>query len=115
MLNGGPINSGPLNGLGSQASGSGAPQPIVPGLAFRWQLQVMVGNVDMSSRLSGQVTVDRERGAAGVASFTLQLTVGAVLPMDWVGRVVTIDYVTTALGITTATELVTSEVDAVLL
>jgi allophanate hydrolase subunit 1 len=102
MLNGGPINSGPVNGLGSQASGSGVTQPIVPGLAFRWQLRVMVGDVDMSSRLSGQVTVDRERGAAGVASFTLQLTAGAVLPMDWVGRVVTIDYETTSSGVSTA-------------
>lgn len=101
MLNGSPLNAGPLNAAGS---GSGAvvdPQPIVPGYAFRWALRVLVGGADFTARLSGQVEVDRERGAAGVATFTLQMLPGAILPMAWVGREVTIDYITTTVGVTT--------------
>lgn len=102
LINGTPLNSGALNSLGG-ASAPPDPQPIVPGRAYRWRLVVVVGGLDMSARLTGTVSVDRERGAAGVASFTLQLEPGPVLPMDWVGRTVTVDYMTTALGQTTQT------------
>ncbi|WP_019360512.1 hypothetical protein [Pseudomonas asplenii] len=100
LINGAPINSASLNST-SGGESSVEPQPIVPGRAFRWRLVVLVNSVDMSARLSGQVSIDRERGAAGIASFTLHLQPGPVLPMDWVGRTVSIDYLTTTLGVTT--------------
>lgn len=99
LLNGTPLNAGPLNG-GGYGIVVKDPQPIVPGNAFRWALRVLVGGIDFTARLTGQVEVDRERGAAGVASFTLQMLPGPVLPMDWVGREVSVDYLTTTLGVT---------------
>jgi hypothetical protein len=62
---------------------------------------VLVGGVDMSARLTGNVSIDRERGAAGVASFVLQLAAGAVLPSEWVGRTVQVYYLSTAQGVST--------------
>ena len=100
MLNGAPLNAAPLNGFSGSSTPAIIPQPIVPGLAFRWKVRVTVAGVDMSARLTGQIEVDRERGAAGVASFTLNMPPGQVLPMDWVGREVKIDYITTAGGVT---------------
>lgn len=107
LLNGSPLALHILDGFGAAVV---AAQPIVPGRAYRWRLAVLVGGLDMSSRLTGSVTTDRERGAAGVASFTLQMAPGPVLPMDWVGRPVSIDYITTALGQTTQTRRYTGRV-----
>lgn len=117
MLNGSPLNSGPLNSGNSSASAVD-PKPIVPGYAFRWALRVLVGGVDFTARLTGQVDVDRERGAAGAANFTLQMLQGSILPMDWVGREVSIDYITTAVGVTTEKRrytgrIVTTEWDSI--
>lgn len=117
MLNGSPLNSGPLNS-GSSSASVVEPQPIVPGYAFRWALRVLVGGVDFTARLTGQVDVDRERGAAGAANFTLQMLQGSILPMDWVGREVSIDYITTAGGVTTEKRryngrIVTTEWDSI--
>jgi hypothetical protein len=117
MLNGSPLNSGPLNS-GSSSATVVDPQPIVPGYAFRWALRVLVGGVDFTARLTGQVDVDRERGAAGAANFTLQMLQGSILPMDWVGREVSIDYITTAVGVTTEKRrytgrIVTTEWDSI--
>ncbi|MFZ3184959.1 MAG: hypothetical protein WA173_12560 [Pseudomonas sp.] len=95
LLNGSPLNSIPLNGLAGIAT---PPTPIARGLAFRWRLQVLVGGVDVSARLTGSVSVDRERGAAGVASLVLQLEPGPVLPSEWVGRTVVIYYLSTYLS-----------------
>lgn len=99
MLNGGPLGAIALNAL----FGSGAPDSheIVPGSAFRWRVRVDVDGEDVSPRLTGQIQVDRERGAAGLSSFTLQMLPGPVLPMDWVGREVTVEYFSTAQGVTT--------------
>lgn len=99
LINGAPLNAVPLNGLSGASQAE--PQPIIPGRAYRWRVRVAVGGLDFSSRLSGTVEVDRERGAAGLAAFSLQLPPGPVLPMDWVGRMVTVDYISTALGVTT--------------
>jgi hypothetical protein len=116
ILNGSPLGLHVLDGFGAAAV---VAQPIEPGRAYRWTLAVLVAGVDMSARLTGTVSTDRERGAAGVASFTLQLAPGPVLPMDWVGRPVTIDYITTALGQTTQTRrysgrVITTEWDPLL-
>lgn len=99
LLNGAALNSTSLNGLDGPAT-----LPVIPiaqGLAFRWRLRVLVGGVDMSARLTGSVSIDRERGAAGVASFVLQLAAGPVLPLEWIGRPVQVFYLSTAQGVTT--------------
>lgn len=102
LLNGAPLNSTALNGIGGAPVAPVIPAvPIAQGLAFRWRLRVIVGGVDMSARLTGSVSVDRERGAAGVASFVLQLAAGPVLPSEWVGRTVQVFYLSTAQGVTT--------------
>jgi hypothetical protein len=102
LLNGASLNSTPLNGLGAAALVPVVPAvPITQGLAFRWRLRVVVGGVDLSARLTGGVSTDRERGGAGVASFVLQLAPGAVLPSEWVGRPVAVYFISSAQGITT--------------
>lgn len=104
LLNGAALNSIPLNGLASSAAAPVVPAvPIAQGLAFRWRLRVMVGDVDMSARLTGGVTIDRERSAAGVANFVLQLAPGPVLPSEWIGRTVQVYYLSVAQGVTTET------------
>lgn len=99
MLNGSPLNSGPLNGV---AGSSAKPEYIVRGQSFVWALRLLVGGVNLSSQLTGTVTVDREEGAAGIAGFDLYIAPGeAVVPPDWKGRAVTIDYISTTQGATT--------------
>ena len=98
QFNGSPLNALPLNGLARAVAAS---VPIVKVVAARWKLVVVVGGVDLSARLTGTVTVDRERGAAGVAELVLQLLPGPVVPSDWIGRTVTIVYASAAQGVTT--------------
>lgn len=97
QLNGSPLNSLPLNSIGY---GEVEPTPIVGGRAFRWALKLLVNGVDMTAQLTGQVSVDREEGAAGTASFTLHLPSGTVNPDSWRGQVVSIDYISTSAGLT---------------
>jgi hypothetical protein len=111
LLNGAALNSTPLNGIGGSAPVPVIPAvPIAQGLAFRWRLRVLVGGVDMSARLTGGISDDRERGAAGVASFVLQLAAGPVLPSEWVGRTVEVYYLSTAQGVTTESRRYTGRV-----
>lgn len=90
MINGSPLNSVPLGSAGGPAA---TPQPVNGGNSFRWRLVVLVDGVDWSERLTGEVEVDREEGAAGVAQFSLCLPEGPVLPAAWKGRSVVIDFV----------------------
>ena len=98
MINGAPINSGPINGL---AGGSVTPPDIVAsGIAYVWRLRVLVDGEDVSAQLVGSVDVDREEGSAAVAGFSLYLPPGPVVPTDWVGLPVSIDFIWTEQGIT---------------
>ncbi|MCS9127755.1 hypothetical protein N1E90_15160 [Pseudomonas aeruginosa] len=96
MLNGGPLNSDALNSA-AQSVVPG-PEPIIPGYAFTWRAIVRVGDDDVTPLLTGEIEVDREEGAAGVASFSIYLGDGPVVPTDWIGRTVTIDYATETAG-----------------
>ncbi|MBU1282702.1 MAG: hypothetical protein KJ989_12945 [Gammaproteobacteria bacterium] len=100
LLNGGPLNGAPLNGA-IASSAEAEPEYIVAGISYLWSLRVVVGGVDMSAQLTGGADVDREEGAAGVAGFQLYLPAGPVVPSEWVGRTVTIDYISTKEGVTT--------------
>ncbi|MDF5987318.1 hypothetical protein P4131_23210 [Pseudomonas aeruginosa] len=96
MLNRGPLNSAALNSVGH--SSVPGPEPIIPGFAFRWRAIVRVGDVDVTPLLTGEIEIDREEGAAGVASFSIYLGDAPVVPADWIGRTVTIDYATETAG-----------------
>lgn len=89
FINGYPLNSAPLNAAPMIASG---PEPAGRAPDFRWRLVLAVGGVDWSHRLTGDVDVDREENAAGVATFTLCLPPGPVVPGAWKGKTVTLDF-----------------------
>jgi hypothetical protein len=59
---------------------------------------LVIGGVDFSAQLTGSVSVDREEGAAGLATVTIFLPPGPVVPTDWIGRSVTLDYVSDQAG-----------------
>jgi len=108
MLNGSPLNSGPLNSL---PGGAAEPEYVVRGQSFAWALRVLVAGTDVTAQLTGTVTVDREEGAAGIAGFDLFIAPGTpVAPPDWKGRAVTIDYISTAKGETTETRRYTGSI-----
>lgn len=109
MLNASPLNAVPLNGV----AGSSAVEPeyIVRGQSFVWALRLFVGGVNLTAQLTGTVTVDREEGAAGIAGFDLFIAPGvAVVPPDWKGRAVTIDYISTSQGATTEARRYTGQI-----
>ncbi|MBU1330869.1 MAG: hypothetical protein KKG30_00725 [Gammaproteobacteria bacterium] len=91
MINGASINGATLNG----GTAGNAPQPVVVGgeQAIVWRARVRVNGEDWTARLVGEVAVDREEGAAGVAEFALCLPAGPVTPNAWRGREVTADYI----------------------
>ncbi|WP_462382319.1 hypothetical protein [Pseudomonas sp. Marseille-QA0892] len=91
LINGYPLGSVPLAGLAGEESVD--PVPVIPNASFTWRPVVTVAGVDWSTRLAGIVEVDREEGAAGVASFALCMPPGPVTPTDWKGRAVTIELV----------------------
>jgi len=86
-LNGSMLNGAALNGSGALRT----PQQAVAGFAYVWSLRVRVGGEDVTASLVGSVDIDREEGAAGLASFTLHVPT-AITPTDWRGRTVSIDY-----------------------
>lgn len=108
MLNASPLNAVPLNGLASAAA---EPEYIVRGQSFVWALRVLVDGVNRTAQLTGTVTVDREEGAAGIAGFDLFIAPGvAVVPPDWKGRPVSIDYISTSQGATTEARRYTGQI-----
>ncbi|WP_447590182.1 hypothetical protein [Aquipseudomonas campi] len=95
LLNSAPLNTVPINATPGQGV---EPTPVVAVPAFHWSLRLIVGDEDWTARLVGRPEVDREEGAAGVCSFELCLPPGPVYPLDWKGRPVTLDYLTTLNG-----------------
>ena len=102
MLNGEELNSVTLN-EGAAAPGNSEPHPdpdplpIVPGHAYYWRLELLVGDDDRSDWLYGKPSTDRERGAAGLCDFTLHIPEdqGAYDPQTWRGKRVRLNYVST--------------------
>ena len=98
MLNGSPLNSIPL-GAGLRRRGA-APEYIVRGISYLWRLRLLVGGTDVSAQIAGGADGDREEGAAGLAGFAIHLATGPVVPTDWIGREVALDYLSTSAGVT---------------
>lgn len=85
-----PLASGPLAvALGSTYE----PVYVVRGQAFNWRVRLLVDGVDLTSQVTGMIDVDLEEGAAGVGGFVLYLPPGPVVPDDWKGKPVLIDFI----------------------
>ncbi|SDJ61482.1 hypothetical protein [Pseudomonas indica] len=98
MLNGFPLNALPLNSLGG---GQEEPVYVVRGFAFTWRLRLLIDGQDVTERLAGTVDVDREEGAAAVSGFDLFMPPGTtVVPSDWAGKAVVLEYISVSAGIT---------------
>lgn len=110
LLNGAPLNRVPLNArLNSAAPPTviGPPEPPgegVPaaGYAYRWWVSVLLGDQQVAGKLTGKMQIDREEGAAGVATFALYFAPGETVPVG-VGDAVSIDYVSETGGETVST------------
>lgn len=116
MLNGSPLNTAPLNTVGKPSS---TPEPTGPvvilppdppgpgvpsaGYAFRWWVSVLLGGQQIAERLTGRMEIDREEGAAGVATFSLYYPPGSSVPTDLDGAKVIIDFISETGGETTQT------------
>lgn len=108
MLNASPLNAVPLNGL---AGAIADPEYIVRGQSFVWALRLLVDGMDYTAQLTGQMTIIRQEGAAGLADFGLFIALGLpVVPPDWKGRTVTIDYISTSQGATTEARRYTGQI-----
>lgn len=107
-LNGSALNSGPLNG--APVRGVVAPEYVLRGVGYRWRLRLTVGGVDLTGQLTGTIDDDREANAAGVAGFDLYLPPGPVVPTDWIGKTVALDYISTVAGLTTEERRYTGQI-----
>jgi hypothetical protein len=97
IINGSPINGSQINGVAWAPVTE--PEYVVAGISYRWRLRVLVEGDDLSNQVLGVTDIDREGGAAGVGGLELHLPPGPVVPTDWVGRSVTIDFLWTAAGV----------------
>lgn len=107
MLNASPLNASPLNGVASSAI---EPVYVVTGQSDVWRLLVRVAGVDVSAQLTASVAADREEGAAGVGGLDLYIAAGPVVPTDWKGSPVTIDFICTTNGVTTQERRYTGQI-----
>jgi hypothetical protein len=99
LINGGQLNSAPLNGSSSLV-GVREPEYVLRGIGARWRLRVTVGGVDMSDQVLNTTDSDREEGASGVGSLDLFIESGPVVPDEWQGLPVTFDFISTSAGVT---------------
>ncbi|TLX65279.1 hypothetical protein DN820_01765 [Stutzerimonas nosocomialis] len=109
MINGAPLNSGPLNGA-SAAAPAPEPEYVVTGQAYVWRLRAVIGDADLSAQLTGTVEIDREEGAAGVAGLDLYLPEGPVIPPQWKGRRLGLDFISTSAGETVSERRFTGQI-----
>lgn len=91
LISGAPLNTSPLNA--ALTDSEVAPIIVAGPNAIRWYSRVIIGGEDVSTRLVGEQTTDREEGAAAVCDFTIYLPEGPVAPTDWRGRPVSLDYI----------------------
>lgn len=100
-----PLASGPLAvALGNAVE----PLYVVRGQAYNWRVRLLIDGTDYTTQLTGSLDVDREEGAAGVCGFVLYLPPGPVVPSDWKGKAVILDFISRDRdGVVTETRLFT--------
>lgn len=91
LLNGSPLNAEPLNG-GASSSGAPPATTVEPVVSVLWDVRLMLGGLDVSETLTGNVRIEREEGAATLADFVISLDPGPVNPADYIGQAVEIYY-----------------------
>lgn len=104
-----PLASGPLAvALGSTYE----PVYVVRGQAFNWRVRLLVDGVDLTGQVTGMIDVDLEEGAAGVGGFVLYLPPGPVVPDDWKGKPVLINFISRdRYGVITEQRLFTGKIE----
>ncbi|AMO73852.1 hypothetical protein [Pseudomonas citronellolis] len=116
MLGGLPLNAAALGilwAVGSEPGEPGEPGVVQPpkppglgvptsGYAFRWWVSVLIGGEQVAANLTGRMQIDREEGAAGVATFSLYYPPGESVPTDLGGDAVAIDFLSETGGVTTS-------------
>ena len=69
------------------------------GRAGQWTVVVMLGGIDVTDRVIGEIRVDAEEGAARIMEFTLRLPSLSVVNLSsWTGRAVTLDIADASTG-----------------
>lgn len=84
QLNGSALNSVELNGARRNAAPHET-EIIELGGGSRWRLRVLVNNQDLSHRLTGTLSIDREEGAARLVELSLVPEPGALDIDGWTG------------------------------
>lgn len=85
-----PLASGPLAvALGDAYE----PVNVVRGQSFNARVRLLIDGEDFTDRVTGELDVDREEGAAAAAGFVLLMPDEPINPEDWKGRAVTLDYI----------------------
>jgi len=110
---GAPFNSVTFNGALVLGQAPGEPVVVQPpeppglgvpasGYAFRWWVSVLIGGEQVAANLTGRMQIDREEGAAGVATFSLYYPPGESVPTDLGGDAVVVDFLSETGGATTS-------------
>ena len=97
------------------ASGTAAAATVLAllpaGQVPHWTLRCVIDGVDVSSTLTGRCRVLAEEGAARLADLTLGPASGALEPLDYVGKSITLDYVAVVAGTPVPMRIFTGRID----
>lgn len=84
---------------------------LVP--SARWSARCLIDGIDVSARLTAQARVKFAEGGARLASLSVSVSPGVVLPLDYVGKSLVIDYVPMIAGTPVPMRIFTGRVDTV--
>ncbi|MCK9386125.1 MAG: FG-GAP repeat protein [Nevskia sp.] len=84
---------------------------LAPGHVASWTAACRIDGADVSSMLTGVATVTADEGAARIARLTLKPPSGTIVPLDYVGKLITLDYVLLIAGVPVNRRLFTGRVD----
>jgi len=76
-----------------------------------WSARCLIDGVDVSARLVGAARVSFAEGAARLAEITILPTSGVIVPLDYVGKAITLDYVLVISGTDVPRRLFTGRID----
>ena len=82
-------------------------------MTTRWTSVITLDGVDISGKITGEITVEAEESTSRIAEFIMQPDAGVISAGDWLAKTVTIDYKTVdSAGLTlTQNRLFTGKVD----
>ena len=100
-----------VNALGT-ITASTALAVVPPGEVLSWTARCVLAGVDISAQLTGTASVQADEGAARVATVSIKPPSGVVVPLDYVGKFITLDYVQVIGAAQIARRVFTGWVDA---